>query len=255
MKIPHANTALMSTLASALVLSLPVVAADHDAIHQMGAILSPSDSTKISSFDILAAHVHREGRTVTFHMSINGKAGAETPKTTGRLNGSLVYGYVWPTSLDPSTIGFEENTGILALAVTSHPDFDDTPLYDENADGDLTNDGALWHSHWVVLKPTKACGEDALAVRDILKNETPKLPATWSGLPILIDSPGYTPQFDGSEVKVTVAFADLSLVSGVDYDGLTVKMLVNTDAGAPLLCVTDVFDIASGNLSLPGKIK
>jgi hypothetical protein len=41
-------------------------------------------------------------------------------------------------------------SGILALAVTAHPDFDDTPLFDENADGDPANDGKSWHSHWVV---------------------------------------------------------------------------------------------------------
>ena len=29
---------------------------------------------------------------------------------------------------------------------------------------------------------------------------------------------------------------------------------VNANIHAPLLCVTDVFDVASGDLSLPGKI-
>jgi hypothetical protein len=29
---------------------------------------------------------------------------------------------------------------------------------------------------------------------------------------------------------------------------------VNTNIHAPLLCVTDVFDIASGDLSLPGAL-
>ena len=35
----------------------------------------------------------------------------------------------------------------LALAATSHPDFDDTPLEDEDGDGNPGNDGAKWHSH------------------------------------------------------------------------------------------------------------
>jgi len=44
-------------------------------------------------------------------------------------------------------VGFDPKSGILALTVTSHPDFDDTPLIDENNDGDPANDGKTWHSH------------------------------------------------------------------------------------------------------------
>lgn len=225
------------------------------AIHQDGAIKSDEDSSKVAAFDILAAHVHRKGRTVTFHMTTNGEAGSKTPDPAGSLSGAPVLSYVWPTSLDPSTVGFEGKTGILALAATSHPDFDDTPLYDENGDGDPANDGTKWHSHWVVLTPTKACGEGALGVRDIPKGETPKMPATWPGLPIFIDSPGFTPLFDGPEIKINVSFADAEIIVGASYDGVTSALKVNANVHAPLLCVTDVFDVASGDLSLPGKVK
>ncbi len=122
-------------------------------------------------------------------MTTNGVAGAETPEPAGAVGGAPVLSYVWPTSLDPSSVGFEAGTGILALAATSHPDFDDTPLVDENQDGDPANDGLIWHSHWVVLTPTEACGAGALAVRDIPEGETPRLPATWPGFPIFLDSP------------------------------------------------------------------
>ena len=135
------------------------------AINQDGAVKSAIDSSKSAAFDILAAHVSQSGRTITFRMTTNGKAGSELPNPAGSLAGAPVLSYVWPTSLDPSTVGFEGKTGILALAATSHPDFDDTPLYDEDGDGDVTNDGAKWHSHWVVLTPTKACGKGALGVR------------------------------------------------------------------------------------------
>lgn len=64
---------------------------------------------------------------MTFHMTTNGIAGAEQPGKTVSLGGAPVFAYVWPTSLDPAVIGFEGGTGILALAATSHPDFDDTP--------------------------------------------------------------------------------------------------------------------------------
>jgi len=243
---------------SILTMSLEAAVADgghmSHAINQDGAVKSDANESTSAAFDILAAHVHRDGRTVTFHMTLNGQPGSKLPTPVGSLASAPVLSYVWPTSLDPSAVGFEGKTGILALAATSHPDFDDTPLYDEDRDGDLKNDGAEWHSHWVVLTPTKACGEGALGVRDIPKGETPAMPATWPGLPIFIDSPGFTPLFDGPEVKINVAFADSSLVAGASYDGVTSALMVNDSVHAPLLCITDIFDVASGDLSLPGKI-
>lgn len=225
-------------------------AASHD-----DAVKSPADPARRASFDILAAHVHRDGATVTFHMTTQGEAGAEKPTAHGQLGGAPVHAYVWPTSLDPATVGFEGGTGILALGATSHPDFDDTPLYDENGDGDPKNDGDGWHSHWVVLTPTEACGAGALGVRDIPAGETPKLPATWPGLPIFIDSPGYEPHLSGTEVSVSVPVPEGTVVEGISYDGVTSALKVNASVHAPLLCVTDVFDVASGDLSLPGKVK
>ncbi|MCZ4271487.1 hypothetical protein [Maritalea porphyrae] len=219
------------------------------------AVKSEHNGAVHAAFDILAAHAHQKGNLVTFHMSTAGQAGSERPSSVGDLAGAPVYAYVWPTSLDPLVVGFEDESGILALAATSHPDFDDTPLYDENQDGDLANDGDLWHSHWVVLTPTQACGPGALAVRDIKEGTSPKLPLTWPGLPLFIDSPGYTPVFDGEEVKVTVPFGAGVQLAGTKYDGVTSALRVNANLHAPLLCVTDVFDVASGDLSLPGEIK
>lgn len=230
------------------------IADESHAVHQDGAIISASDEKIVAAFDVLAAHAHRDGRIVTFHMTTNGVAGSETPPPAGSLGGAPVLSYVWPTSLDPSTVGFEGKTGILSLAATSHPDFDDTPLYDEDGDGDVANDGRLWHSHWVVLTPTEACGEGALGVRDIPEGTSPAMPATWPGLPIFIDSPGYTPLFDGPEVKISVPFVNADALVGTAYDGVTSALRVNANVHAPLLCVTDVFDVASGDLSLPGKL-
>lgn len=244
-----------------IVLSLSAGSAGADgshsshALHQDGAVLSEANGSVTAAFDILAAHVHRNGRTVTFHMTTNGRAGSETPVPAGSLGGAPVLSYVWPTSLDPSTVGFEGETGILALAATSHPDFDDTPLYDEDGDGDPANDGSKWHSHWVVLTPTEGCGEGALGVRDIPDGETPAMPATWPGLPIFIDSPGFTPLFDGPEIKINVSFADAEAITGASYDGVTSALMVNANVHAPLLCITDIFDVASGDLSLPGKVQ
>ncbi|EPX79478.1 hypothetical protein [Litoreibacter arenae] len=247
-------TRSLLTSACALLLAGTAFANENHAIHQQGAITSDADPSKAAAFDILAAHAHRDGRLVTFHMTTNGEAGADQPSPTGALGGASVFSYVWPTSLNPATVGFEGDTGILALAATSHPDFDDTPLFDENNDGDPANDGLLWHSHWVVLTPTEDCGEGALGVRDIPEGTTPAMPLTWPGLPIFIDSPGYAPTFDGPEISVTVPFDDPSAVEGASYDGVTSALRVNANIHAPLLCVTDIFDIASGDLSLPGAL-
>jgi hypothetical protein len=184
-------------------------------------------------------------------MTTGGIAGADTPAPVGALAGAPVHAYVWPTSLDPAAVGFEPGSGILALAATSHPDFDDTPLYDENGDGDLANDGLVWHSHWVVLIPSEDCGPGALSVRDIPEGTSPQLPKTWPGLPLFIDSPDVKPVFDGPEVSLAL---DVEGAAGASYDGVTSALRVNANLHAPLLCVSDVFDVASGDLSLPGKI-
>lgn len=237
-----------------LAVSAPALADGDHALHMTGAVLSAADPAKPADFDILAAHAHRQGNSVTFHMTTVGDAGAATPAATGALGGSAVWSYVWPTSLDPAAVGFEGGTGILALAATSHPDFDDTPLFDENGDGDPGNDGIEWHSHWVVLTKNDACGSGALAVRDIPEGSSPKLPATWPGLPLFLDSPGFTPLFDGAEISVTVGFASDVDLQTVSYDGVTAALRVNANIHAPLLCVEDVFDVASGDLSLPGQL-
>ena len=71
------------------------------AIKLEGAILSDADSTKIAALDILAAHAHRKGNVVTFHMTTQGTAGTEFPAAIGSVDGSDVWSYVWPTSLAP----------------------------------------------------------------------------------------------------------------------------------------------------------
>lgn len=205
-------------------------------------------------FDIVHASISTEGHIATFQMAVSGQAGGSRPTPTGALAGSAVFAYVWPTTLDSAAVGFDAGAGILAMVATSHPDFDDTPLYDENRDGDRGNDGDLWHSHWVVLGPDDACGAGALRVIDIPEGTTPRLPATWPGLPLLIDSPGWQPVIAAGTVEIAVAFDDIGAVDAIGFDGVTAGLRVNADVHAPLLCVTDVFDVASGDLSLPGRV-
>lgn len=208
--------------------------------------VTASADTKIrASFDILQARAETDGNNVTFIMTTRGIAGAEKPKKTGKFAGSQVYAYVWPTKVDPEAVGFEKGAGILAAAVTAHPDFNDEPLFENN--------GANWHFHWVVLTKDPACSPAALKVRDIEAGTKPKLPKTWPGAPILIDSPGYRPNFKANTVKVTVPFDSPDVAATVSFDGVTSALKVNGNLHAPLLCVSDVFKIGSGDLSLPGK--
>lgn len=242
-----------SLLLASLLTGLAGSASAHDTSHHGGIATKASEAVK-APFDIVHTRISTEGNLAIFHMAVSGKAGATRPTASGKLAGSSVFSYVWPTSLDPSVIGFEPKAGILAFAVTAHPDFDDTPLFDENADGKPGNDGDLWHSHWVVLQPDAACGQDALKVVDIPAGAKPRLPKTWPGLPILIDSPGWAPTFKDETVEVRVPFDDIGAVEAGSFDGVTAALRVNASVHNPLLCVADVFKVASGNLSLPGKV-
>lgn len=207
-----------------------------------------------AAFDVVSADIATDGRHAVFTMSVAGTPGEDRPEAAGALAGAPVFSYVWPTTLDPSVVGFETGAGILAFVVTIHPDFDDTPLFDESGSGSTGDDGAVWHSHWVVLGPDEACGPGALKVIDIPEGATPALPLTWPGLPILIDSPGWSPVFDGPTLSVRVPFADIGAVTEARFDGVTAALRVNANVHAPLLCVSDVFDVASGDLSLPGRV-
>lgn len=242
-----------STLVLSALVTLSVAFA-HGGDHS-GGIASPGRPARLADYDIVHTQVSTAGTQLVFRMQTTGKAGMTKPTATGKLAGSQVYSYVWPTNLDSSAVGFEKGQGVLALAATVHPDFDDTPLYDENGDGDAGNDGDLWHSHWVVLVPDDACGKGALKVKDIPEGTRPRLPATWPNLPILIDSPGYEPELRGNTVQIKVPLKELGFTKTFKYDGVTSALRVNASVHSPLLCVVDVFKVASGDLSLPGTLR
>lgn len=218
-----------------------------------GHIQAPVSPEVTSEFDIVHTKITTQGSHLVFQQAVSGTVGAKTPDAKGKLAGADVFSYVWPTSLNSSAVGFGADQGILALALTIHPDFDDTPLYDEDNDGNKTNDGDNWHSHWVVLVKDNACGDGALKVKDIEAGSNPTLPKTWPNLPIFIDSPGFDFSLEKSEVLVRVPLSAVGFNDNFSFDGVTAGLRVNQQVHAPLLCVTDVFDIASGDLSLPGK--
>lgn len=236
-----APTVLPAVLVAALA-TMASVSMAHD-------ITSDPDPSVPPAFDIISAEATTDGRLATFAMEVTGNAGSQTPEAAGQLAGARVDAYVWPTGLDPAAAGFDAGSGILALAVTAHPDFDDTPLFDEDGDGDPANDGAGWHSHWVVLAEDPAC-PGGLKVRDVAPGED-LLPPTAPGLPIALDSPGMSPLLAGKTVRLTVPAAG---AENVTFDAVTAHLQVHAEGGKPLLCVNGTYKVASGDLSLPGVI-
>ncbi len=187
-----------------------------------------------------------------WEIKVQGNAGSTTPNPAGQLHGAPVLGYVFPTTLKPTDVGFNETEGILALALTSHPDFDDTPLWDENNDRAYDNDGIIWHPHWVVLqKDERAAG--GLSVKQFNKEDkTVTLPPTNPGMPMYMDSPGFQVITKGSSIKVVIPDYRMNHQTNFTFDAVSVYMEVNTEIkDKPLLGVYEVYSILSTDLSLP----
>jgi len=193
---------------------------------------------------------------LVFEQRVKGRAGGTLPKAAGQMDGAPVLGHVFPTTLKPEAIGFGSGEGIVALAVTSHPDFDDTPLWDENSDQDYANDGVVFHTHWVLLgKDDRVAG--GLSVVEFRKEDTSiVLPPTNPGMPMYMDSPGFSVLLKGDTLRVLVPAKRLSNSLDFRYDAVTAYMQVNTDApDRPLLGVYAVYSVLSGDLSLPYSVE
>jgi len=193
---------------------------------------------------------------LVFEQQVAGTAGATVPTAAGQLDGAPVLGYVFPTTLTPSDVGFGDIEGIVALAATSHPDFDDTPLWDENGDGDLENDGRIYHSHWVVLAPDdRATG--GLAVKQFDPDDkSVVMPPTNPGMPMYLDSPGFPVRLEGDRLRVIVPVERVGGKTGFNYDAVTAYMQVNTSGSdRPLLGVYEAYSVRSGDLSLPYAVE
>ncbi|SFR35137.1 hypothetical protein SAMN04490243_0943 [Robiginitalea myxolifaciens] len=197
--------------------------------------------------------VHRTDLEVlVWEINVRGNAGETVPSPAGQLDGAPVLGYVFPTSLSPTDVGFGATEGIVALALTSHPDFDDTPLWDENSDQNYGNDGIIWHPHWVVLTEDKRVA-GGLSVKQFKKaDQSVVLPPTNPGMPMYMDSPGYPVASKRHTIQVVVPKYRMNNKTAFNYDGVTAYMQVNTSNDQlPMIGVYAVFSVASGDLSLP----
>ena len=219
-----------------------------------------AQESKYNNEDFAIKDVHVTNKVdlgiTVWEIEVSGIAGKTTPTKAGQLDGAPVLGYVFLTSLEPTDVGFSKSEGIVALALTSHPDFDDTPLWDENNDKIFDNDGLVWHPHWVVLtKDDRVAG--GLSVKQFKKaDKTVVLPPTNPGMPMYMDSPGYPVTTKNNTIKVVVPNYRMNNQTDFSYDGVTAFMSVNTsNENLPMLGVYEIFSVASGDLSLPYKVK
>ncbi|MBL4633105.1 MAG: hypothetical protein JKY56_04490 [Kofleriaceae bacterium] len=217
--------------------------------------LAPSEQTPgyADSFAITDARVsYIPGlELLIFEQDVEGAAATFAPTPAGGIDGAPVLGYVFPTSLKPSAVGFGEVEGTLALALTSHPDFDDTPLWDESQDQDYANDGIVYHSHWVVLVSDDRAPA-GLAVKQALGDDT--LPPT-APMPMYLDSPGFTVLRSGNTVRVVVPVSRVGGNTNFNYDAVTALMRVDASGEVPLLKVESVYSNLSGDLSAPFAVE
>ncbi len=197
-----------------------------------------------------------EYQLLVFRLALEGKAGATVPTAHGSLDGAPVLGYAFPTTLSPSDVGFGDVEGTLALAVTSHPDFDDTPLWDENLDRVYDNDGAVYHSHWVVLNEDQRV-PGGLSVKQFRKGDpSVVLPPTNPGMPMYMDSPGFQIILRKKELLVLVPVDRVNGRTDFRFDAVAAYLQVNQSRkDRPLLGVYRVYSTASDDLSLPYSVK
>jgi hypothetical protein len=192
---------------------------------------------------------------LVFEQRVEGAAGGTKPDALGRMDGAPVTAYVFRTTLKPEDIGFGATDGLVALAVTSHPDFDDSPLWDENNDGRRDNDGATYHSHWVVLVPD-ARAPGGLAVKEFKKGaEPPRTPSTHPGLPLYLDSPGHSVVLAGDTLRVLVPADRVNGRTDFAYDGVTAFLRHAHGGDAPLLGVAEVYSAAAGKEPTAYKVR
>lgn len=210
-----------------------------------------------SNFDIVnaSAAYNDDYEQVVMTINVSGNAGATTPTPAGQLDGAPVLGYVFPTTLTANDVGFGNAEGIVAMALTSHPDFDDTPLWDENNDSNYANDGVEWHSHWVLLvNDDRVAG--GLSVKQFEMGDTSvELPPTNPGMPMYMDSPGFQVVNSGNAIRVVIPIIMMNNKTSFNFDAVSAFMKVNTsDSNLPMLGVYEVYDVASGDLSLPYQV-
>lgn len=217
--------------------------------------LAPKPLAKVPDLTLAGASVSYLAAydMLVFEQRVQGVAGRTKPRARGQMNGAPVVGYVFPTTLQSQDVGFSATKGVVALAVTSHPDFDDSPLWDENGNGKTGDDGLVYHTHWVVLVPDKRV-PGGLSVKEFKPADAVVLPPTAPKMPMMMDSPGYAVKTSGDTLRVMVPASRIKNRTDWKFDAVTAYMEVSTAKNRPLLGVYKVYSVLSGNLSLPYSV-
>lgn len=249
----------MLRLSTALALGLALVTPGAWGATETNTQLKPQGTPPAASPDLdlkgAAVEYQADLDLLVFEIEVAGTAGRTTPKKRGSMDGAPVLGYVFPTTLKPQDVGFGTGEGTVALAVTAHPDFDDTPLWDENQNRRYDDDGVIYHPHWVLLVPDDRV-PGGLSVAEIAQSEiATALPPTNPGMPMLMDSPGFSVVRRGSHLRVLVPASRIYSQTRFRYDAVIAYMEVGPGEGRPLLGVYHVYDVLSGDLSLPFEVR
>jgi hypothetical protein len=218
-----------------------------------------------ADYSITAATIthNKKWGQLEFEILAKGQAGRSVSKAAGQMNGTPVDGYVFPTTLSSEDIGFSKTEGIVALAITAHADFDDTPLWDEDGDGDYGNDKIVWHPHWVVLVEDKRV-PGGLSVKEFSPTDKSViLPKTNPGMPMYMDSPGFQVVTEGKAIRIVVPDYRVRFKTDFKFDAVGAYMQLSTGEGGahatdgkmPMLGVYKVYSVLSKNLSLPYQVK
>ena len=70
-----------------------------------------------------------------------------------------------------------------------------------------------------------------------------------------MDSPGFSIVFKGNTLKVLVPSQRMNHKRDFNYDGVTAYMEVDPAEDTPMLGVYKVYEVLSGDLSLPYEVK
>ncbi len=164
----------------------------------------------------------------------------------------LAIGGCQPLRGQPATEALGVRRTFAQEVATSHPDFDDTPLWDEDGNGETDDDGLVFNCHWVVLVPDERV-PGGLAVRPVVDAKPDAVvPPTNPGMPIHLDSPGFAVVLQAGTLRIPVPVRRIRDLTEFRYDAVTAYLEVNfKDAGRPTLGVYSVYDVLSGDLSLP----
>lgn len=198
----------------------PVPAAEQNKV-------APAFTPSLDIDDVSARYDKKLG-SIIFQMGLKGQAGQTKPEAIGQRDGAPILAYLFYTDLLPKTVGFENAHGTLALAVMCHPDFDCTPLWDENMDGVYTNDGAMYQTCWIVLSGS---GPDGAGMSVARSDSSQALPPTACMPPLCMDSPGFNVVLDGDELRVAVPTRRIAGNTTVGVHASTALLHLHEGAG------------------------